>query len=640
MKNTNVLIASILLVTLLGCSGSSSSGNSGGGGGNATLTSLSVAPATFSMGVGSSQQFTAIGKNSDGSSSDLTSSVQWTSSNTSVASVGATGMVTGLAGGASTIAAMFGLIKGTATLDITNQGATLKAIAIIPTSATIPVNSAQQFSATGTYSDGSSRDITAQVSWSSSADAIATVSASGMVQGVKAGSATISASLAGIKQTMGVSVTAPTISFISVSPEGLTLPIGIRQQYVATATYTDSTSQDLVSGVSWTSSATAVASITASGLATTAGAGTTTIKAAVGSFTDTVTLTVVNAHLTSIFVAPGTISTAAGTRQQFTATGNFDDGSTQILPSVAWSSSAQNVATVDSSGLATGVAAGIANINASSGSVTGSASLTVTAATLVSLKVTPANSSMPLGASKQFTATGTFTDSSTQDMTASVSWSSSNAVVATINGSGSATSLSTGTTKISAIYGSVTGSTNLTVSTAKLTSITLSPPNPKIAAGTSLPMHATGHYSDGSTVPNLSGLTWKSSKPNIASIRSTGIVRGKKSGSITLSATLSGITGSTTLTVGTGTLVSISVTPPSPTVTAGQSQQFVATGSFSDGSTQDVTVMAHWSSSVASVATIANAPSVSGLATTTAPGSTVIGANSGGVSNSTTMTVN
>jgi Carboxypeptidase regulatory-like domain/Bacterial Ig-like domain (group 2) len=91
---------------------------------------------------------------------------------------------------------------------------------------------------------------------------------------------------------------------------------------------------------------------------------------------------------------------------------------------------------------------------------------------------------------------------------------------------------------------------------------------------------------------------------------------------------------------GTGTLVSIAVTPASPTMTAGQTQQFVATGSFSDGSTQDLTVMAHWSSSVASVATIANAPSVSGLATTTAPGSTVIGANSGGVSNSTTMTVN
>jgi uncharacterized protein YjdB len=638
MKNIYGLIALIMLGTLIGCAGNSASG---GGGGNPSLTSLSVTPAVFSMGMGSSQQFAATGKYSDGSSSDLTTSVQWTSSKASVASVGATGMATGIAIGASTITASSGSIKGTATLDITNQGATLRAIAVSPSTAAIPVNTAQQFSATGTYSDGSSRDISGQVSWSSSAPAVASVTASGMVQGVKAGSAVISASLAGIKQTTGLSVIAPSISFISVSPDGLTLPIGISQQYVATATYTDGTSQDLVNGVSWGSSATGVARIDASsGLATTASAGTTTITATVGSFSDSVTLTVVNAHLTSISVAPPTISLAAGTRQQFTATGNFDDGSTQLLSSVAWSSSAQNVATINSSGLASGVAVGTANINATSGSVTGSANVTVTAATLVSLAVTPANSGMPVGASKQFTATGTFSDSSTEDMTASVSWGSSNATTATISASGLATSFATGTTKISAIYGTVTGSTNLTVSTAKLTSITLTPANPKIAKGTSLQMHATGHYSDGSTVPNLSGVTWKSSKPSIASIRSAGIVRGKKSGSVTLSATLSGVSGSTTLTVGTGTLVSISVTPASPTITAGQTQQFVATGSFSDGSTQDLTVMAHWSSSVASVATIANAPSVSGLATTTAPGSTVIGANSGGVSNSTTMTVN
>jgi trimeric autotransporter adhesin len=175
---------------------------------------------------------------------------------------------------------------------------------------------------------------------------------------------------------------------------------------------------------------------------------------------------------------------------------------------------------------------------------------------------------------------------------------------------------------------------------AKLTSITITPGNPTIAAGTLIQLHATGKFSDGSTITNLSGVSWKSSKPNIASLRSTGIVRGKKSGSVTISASLSGITGTTTLTVGSGTLVSITVTPASPTLTAGQTQQFAATGSFSDGSTQDVTIMAHWSSSVASVATVANAPSIAGLATTAVPGATVITANSGGVSNSTTMTVN
>jgi uncharacterized protein YjdB len=502
------------------------------------------------------------------------------------------------------------------------------------------VNTAQQFTATGSYSDGSSRDITLLATWTSSALSTATVTSSGLVQGINAGSVTISASAGGVKQTTTITVTAPTISFISVSPDGLTLPIGINQQYIATATYTDGTSQDLVSGVAWNSSSTSVATINGSGLAMTTAAGTTTIQATVGAFTDSVTLTVVNAHLLSISVTPSPVTIAAGTRQQFAATGIFDDGSTQTLTSVSWSSSTPGVVTVDSSGLAAGVAGGTGSVNATVGSITGSAAITVTGASLVSIAVTPANSTMPIGASKQFVATGTFSDSSTQDITASVGWSSSNAAVAAINSAGLVTSTITGTTKISAILGAITGSTGLSVSSAKLTSIIITPANPKIAAGTSIQLHATGKFSDGSSTTNLSGVAWKSSKPNIASPRNSGIVRGKKSGLVTISASLSGITGTTTLTVGTGTLVSITVTPASPIVTAGQTQQFVATGSFSDGSTQDITIMAHWSSSVASVTTIANAPSLAGLATTSASGTAVITANSGGVSNSTTMTVN
>jgi trimeric autotransporter adhesin len=549
-------------------------------------------------------------------------------------------MATGAAVGSSIITASSGSMNASATLNITNQGASLKAITISPTAVSLPVNTAQQFTATGSYSDGSSRDITLLAIWTSSALSTATVTSSGLVQGINAGSVTISASAGGIKQTTTITVTAPTISFISVSPDGLTLPIGINQQYIATATYTDGTSQDLVSGVAWNSSSTSVATINGSGLAMTTAAGTTTIQATVGSFTDSVILTVVNAHLLSISVTPSPVTIAAGTRQQFAATGIFDDGSTQTLTSVTWSSSAPGVVTVDSSGLGAGIAGGTGSINATVGSITGSAAITVTGASLVSIAVTPANSIMPIGASKQFVATGTFSDSSTQDITASVGWSSSNAAVAAINSTGLVTSTVTGTTKISAILGAITGSTGLTVSSAKLTSIIITPANPKIAAGTSIQLHATGKFSDGSSTTNLSGVAWKSSKPNIASPRGTGIVRGKKSGSVTISASLSGITGTTTVTVGTGTLVSITVTPASPTVVAGQTQQFVATGSFSDGSTQDITIMSHWSSSVASVATIANAPSVAGLATTSASGTAVITANSGGVNNSTTMTVN
>jgi uncharacterized protein YjdB len=640
------LVLIVCTISLLSsCGGGGSSSSTSGGGPNvpppptASLTLLQVTPGNASVAASSTQQFTATGKYSDGSSKDLTSSVLWSSSDTSVASVGNAGLATGVVVGVVTVTAQFGSMQGSATLNITNAGTNLTGITLSPVATSVPVNTTQQFTATGSYNDGSSRDLTALVTWSSTSTAVATVDANGLVTAVAAGSTNISATLGSTSNSTSLTVSAPTIASISVTPVGLTLGIGINQQYTATATYSDGSSQDLSSGVTWSSSSTSVATVNSSGLVTTVGAGNTTITATVGSLSDTSTLTVVAAHLLSIAVSPATPSIAVGTTQQFSAVGSFDDGSTQLLTSVTWSSSAQGVATVTSAGLATAVGTGSTTISAVSGGATGSASLTVSAATLVSLAVTPANSSMAVGTTKQFTATGTYSDTSAQDITSSVLWSSSSAATATINNQGAATSVATGTTTITAALGSVSGSTQLTVSIAHLTLITISPANPRIAKGTSLKFTATGTFSDGSTATNLSGLSWKSSKPNIASIRGSGLAHGKKSGSVTISATASGLTGTTTLTVGTGTLVSLAITPASPTITVGGTQQYAATGSFSDGTTQDITLTTHWSSSSATVATIANAPSVAGLATAEGSGTTAIGGNSGGVTNSATLTV-
>jgi uncharacterized protein YjdB len=636
VKTVSLVLIVCAISLLSSCGGGASSSTSGGGTSvppppTASLTLLQVTPGNASVAATATQQFTATGKYSDGTSKDLTSLALWSSSDSSVASVNTAGLASGVVVGVVTVTAQFGAMQGTATLNVTNAGTNLTAISISPAAPSVPVNTTQQLTATGSYSDGSSRDLTALVTWSSSSTAVATVDANGLLTAVKAGSSNISATLGSVSQSTTVTVTAPTIASIAVTPVGLTLGIGINQQYTATATYSDGSSQDLASGVTWNSSTTSVATVNSSGLVTTVAAGNTTITATVGSLSDSSSLTVVAAHLLSIAVSPATPSIALGTTQQFSAVGSFDDGSTQLLTSASWSSSSGTVASVSSAGLATAVGTGSTTITATSGGVTGSASLSVSAATLVSIAVTPANSSMAVGTTKQFTATGTFSDSSTQDITASVLWGSSSAATATINNQGAATSIATGTSTITATLGSVSGSTLLTVSTAHLTSITISPANPRIAKGTLLRFTATGNFSDGSTATNLSGLSWKSSKPNIASIRSSGVVHGKKSGSVTISATASGVTGTTTLTVGTGTLVSLAITPATATVTLGSTQQFVATGSFSDGTTQDITLTTHWSSSSASVATIANAPSVAGLATAHGSGTATIGANSGGI---------
>jgi trimeric autotransporter adhesin len=613
-------------------------GSSKGGSGSATISSIQISPNSAAIATGANQQFSATAQMSDGSAKDVTSSVQWASSDTNVATIDTAGRATANTSGVAVITATSGSVNASAILTISSAAANLSSIVITPANPTVPVNTTLQLTATGNYSDGSSADITSLVTWSSNSSSIVAVSSSGLLTGMAAGTTGISATLGAVSGTTQVTVSTPTVVSIAVTPVGLTLGIGINQQYVATATYSDGTSADLTSGVTWSSSDTTMATIDSSGLASTVAAGQVTITATLGTLSDQSTLTIVAAHLSSISVTPSVVSIGAGTTQQFTATGSFDDGSTQLLQNVTWSSSS-NSATISSSGLGTGVSTGTATITATSGSVSGTASLTVTGASLVSIAVTPTNSTMAPDTTKQFTAMGTFSDSSTQDVSGVVIWTSSSPAHATISSQGLATGLTAGTTTITATYGAISGSTGLTVSNVSLVSITVSPTNPRINAGTSIKFMATGTFSDGSVATNLSGVSWKSQHPNIASVRSSGIAHGKKSGSVTITASAFGVSGATTLTVGTGTLVSIVVTPANPSVTAGGTQQFTATGTFSDTSTQDVTLNSHWSSSSSSVATIANAPSVAGLAHCNAAGSTSIKANSGGITGSTGLTV-
>lgn len=176
--------------------------------------------------------------------------------------------------------------------------------------------------------------------------------------------------------------------------------------------------------------------------------------------------------LRTISVTPAAATVPLGTTQQFTATGTFSDGSSQNLTATAtWGSSSNAVATISSAGLATPVGIGTATISAASGGVTGSTTLTVTAAALTAITVTPADPMLGYaGATLQFKATGRYSDQSTRDLTGSATWSSSDSGVAVIGTDGFATAVATsGSSVIRAQLGSVAGSSTLALRTATVT---------------------------------------------------------------------------------------------------------------------------------------------------------------------------
>jgi hypothetical protein len=232
---------------------------------------------------------------------------------------------------------------------------------------------------------------------------------------------------------------------IQVTPPTKSIANLTTQPFMATGIYSDNTTIDLTSSVTWTSSNAGIATISNAagfnGLATgvTPG-GPITITATDPStgLTGTATLTVTEAELVSIEVSPANPSIARGTSQQFIAMGIYADFTTQDLTSsVTWTSSNTGIATISNAaglkGLATSSTIGATMITATFGLISGHTTLTVTAATLVSIVVTPANPSIASGTSQQFIATGIFTAGPAQNLTTSVTWTSSNTGIATIS---------------------------------------------------------------------------------------------------------------------------------------------------------------------------------------------------------------
>lgn len=482
-----------------------------------------------------------------------------------------------------------------------------KSLTVLPASPTIAKSTSTQLIAIAVLSNGTTANLTSSANWTSSASHIAAVSdapaSKGRVTGNSEGTANISAQVSGVSSSAGITVTPATLDSIAIIPADSGIANGTTLQLSAIGNFSDGTTQDLTAFASWSSSNTMAALVSNApdsiGLVTAISPGATTISASNLGVSGSTTVTVTPATLSSVAVTPPQLSMAKGTQQQLTAIGTFSDNTTQDLTTGSiWQSSARGIASVGNTpgrhGLVTGRDIGNATVSASFGGSSGSSSVAVTAPTLSSIAVTPPDPSLPKGTNIQLTATGTFSDGSTQDLTTSVSWTSSipgNAVVSGAQGSeGQVTALAVGSTTITAAQGSVSGTTSVTITSPTMSSITISPPGPSLAKGTSLQLTATGNYSDGSTQDLTQTASWISSAPQNVSVGSSGTsngtVTGLAVGNATISATQQGISGSTSVTVTSATLVSISVNPAEPSLAKGTTQQLTATGVYSDNSTQ------------------------------------------------------
>ncbi len=435
------------------------------------LQSIAISPPSPSIAPGTTLQMRADGLYSNNASSNVTSLATWTSSNTAIATVDAEGLVSAVLSttGTATVSASYAGLTGSTVLTSSD----LASIAVTPANQVIAKGTTIQYAATGTLANTATQNISSFVTWTAAPSATASISDSGLATaGSTTGIATISATFSAI--TGSTQLTSADVASIAVAPSSASIALGTTQQYTATATLVSggSHTQDLTSRATWSSSSPSVATINTTGLAASHATGTTFISAAYSLVTsNTATLDVTPAVLTSLTVTPVNPSVVLGKTLQFTATGTFSNGLTQNLTSlVSWSSSKTTVATISnatgSNGLAKSVAVGTTTITATSGSFSSATTLTVTPVVLESILVTPVSFSISIADSntKQYTATGIFSDGSFQDLTTSVTWASSNINIPISNTSGSQglatnTFFSPGSTNITATFSGITSNT-------------------------------------------------------------------------------------------------------------------------------------------------------------------------------------
>ncbi len=608
--------------------------------------SLAVAPAQITLAVGATGRLSAIVTYSDGTSADVTATASW-KVDTAAAVLTAPGAVRGsLAGTAHVFASSSGLSAQATVIVMTTIG--LTSISLDPPIATLPIGAALNAKVIGTYSDGTTADVTAMAKFTDDGAGVVTVDGAGRVLAKTAGVATVYATVGTLMTKMPVVVPQATVVTLTVLPPVGTTGVGATTAFTADATLSDGTHADVTASASWAVADPAVASIDARGVATGKSAGKSPVTATFGGVIGQATVVVTGATLTTLQIDPLDPTVGVGVAVTFKATGLYSDGTKVDLTSqVMWSSSAPSVLPFLGNGQAVAKSVGTSVVTASNGSLVATSTVTVTAASLKSIAVSPDSATMSVGAKAAFKAFGTYSDGTVVDLTSTVTWTAVPGAALSISNAaataGVATALSPGAVLIAATSGAVAGYAKVLVSTATLQKIVITAPSTTIPVGAQVVFAAQGTFSDGAVRDVTNEVVWSSTSDGVATVANApgvpGTVTGVAVGMAGIKANENGVEALAGVAVVGATLKAITVSPESATLTAGLRSSYSALGFYSDGTKVDVTTQVTWTTDDAAVATISNVAGAAGQLLARAAGLTNVVATLDGVSGQTSLTV-
>ncbi len=531
---------------------------------------IAVAPATVSLYGGQTQQFTA------NSTNPASTTATWTLNSGAPGTISSSGLYT-----APATVSTLTTVTVTATSQVNNtKSATATitlyppaTITVAPTTASLYGGQTQQFTASATNPTSSTAN------WTLNSGAPGSISSSGLYTAPATITAQTTVTVTATNQANGaVSATAlitllPPVS-VTLAPTTANLYAGQTQQFTATVSYSSNTA------VTWTSSPSGTGSVNSTGLytapATVATVTTVTVTATSQASTGaSATATITLYPPATITVAPTTATLYGGQTQQFTASSTNPTSTT-----ATWTLNSGAPGTINSSGLytapATVTAVTTVTVTATNqANNTMSATATITLYPPTTITVAPTTVSLYGGQTEQFTA------SSTNPASTSATWTLNSGAPGSINGSG----LYTAPATVSAVTTvTVTATSQANTAVSATATITLCPPVTITVAPTTVTLYGgqTQQFTANSTNPTSTTATWTLNSGAPGSISNSGLYTAPATvataTTVTVTATSqANTTVSATATITLSPAVTISVTPTTAALTAGQTQQLTAT---------------------------------------------------------------
>lgn len=540
--------------------------------------------------------------------------ITWSTASASIASVSATGMVRGLAGGRTSVIATIGGKVDSAIVRVDTLIVPVATIAITPKNDTIVSGGTVQL--TATTRDASNAVLTGRaVAWTSLNPGLASVSATGLVTttGALGGVAQITATSEGKSDTATV-VALRSVYSVLVSPDSATMLLGDSVQYSVTA-------YDTIGGVitgrpaTWSVVDTAVASVSPTGVARGKIAGRTTVMATVEGKSDGAILQVnAGAGISSTVVSPK-LDTLKSLSDTVVLAAQAFNGVTPVVGSFTWVSRAPGIVTVSATGQAVAIANGSAYVVATESGGTRDSALVVVAQRVSTVSVSPPGATRYLGTQQQFTASAV--DGRGNPVTfATFRWSSTAPAIATVDtATGLAQTLSLGAANIQATAGGITGQATLNVITA-ITRIAVTPDSVTLPSLGVTQSYTAVAYDTLNVAMSGISFTWLSTNPSVAPLSgttaTTTVATSSANGLTRIRASAQGVNGEALLTVQ-QVLASIEATPVTSTIAP--TGRVVLTARGKDANNRYTTGGTFtWSTDNAGIATVDASGTVTGVA--------------------------